>query len=532
MRTLRQRVLVTLAATVVAAAVGALAGFLLGRALTLHHEVAKLDQYATRIRREAETSASEARGMLAAIDASPYPFCSDQEIGWIHKRVFQSEYLKDGGRIRDGAIACSAVLDRLNPPFALPRPDFTRKDGTQVYLNLVPLRIGDKTVVTIGMGDAFIVYSPWNLKDLGSASMHFTVTAIDSPTGQAGRLVGEQSQAQGSILTNEGEARAGDILYLTRCSSRYLACMTAYISIPEALKANRGEFTAYIAISGLSGALVGFAFSLVYRRRSSIEQQLRRAIQRDALKAVYQPIVELTTGRIVGAEALVRWTDEDNVAVSPDVFIRIAEECGFVGEITRLMVGRALREFRSTLLSRPGFRVNVNIAAADLGDPAFLPMLEKALEREGVPAHSLGIEITESFTARQQVATSAILLLRRKGHIVHIDDFGTGYSSLAYLHDLSVDAIKIERAFTKAIGTQSVTVSILPQILSMAAMLNLQVIVEGIETSEQASYFASSELPLLAQGWLFGHPVPADLFHLVLAENEKETAGSLDQTSA
>jgi sensor c-di-GMP phosphodiesterase-like protein len=115
---------------------------------------------------------------------------------------------------------------------------------------------------------------------------------------------------------------------------------------------------------------------------------------------------------------------------------------------------------------------------------------------------------------------------------VHIDDFGTGYSSLAYLHDLSVDAIKIDRAFTKAIGTESVTVSLLPQILSMAAMLRLQVIVEGIETSEQARYFAASEQPLLAQGWLFGHPVPADLFHLMLAEREKQAGESAETAMA
>jgi sensor c-di-GMP phosphodiesterase-like protein len=168
--------------------------------------------------------------------------------------------------------------------------------------------------------------------------------------------------------------------------------------------------------------------------------------------------------------------------------------------------------------------VNLNIAAADLGDPQFLPMMERAFERTGVGAQSLGIEITESYTARLQVAKDAILHLRQMGHIVNIDDFGTGYSSLAYLHDLSVDGIKIDRAFTKAIGTEAVTVSIIPQILAMAAALKLQVTVEGIETEEQADYFAASEMPLLAQGWYFGRPLPAAEFHWLLRRDEERAA--------
>ena len=151
-------------------------------------------------------------------------------------------------------------------------------------------------------------------------------------------------------------------------------------------------------------------------------------------------------------------------------------------------------------------------------------MLEEALERAAVPASSLAIEITESSTARHREAIETIVLLRKQGHSVHIDDFGTGYSSLAYLHDLSVDAIKIDRAFTQAIGTEAVTLAILPQILAMAETLNLAVIVEGVETGQQAEYFAAVAQPVFAQGWLFGRPVPAAEFHKLLAEEEKKAA--------
>jgi len=104
------------------------------------------------------------------------------------------------------------------------------------------------------------------------------------------------------------------------------------------------------------------------------------------------------------------------------------------------------------------------------------------------------------------------------GHSVHIDDFGTGYSSLSYLHDLSVDAIKIDKSFTQAVGTDSVILAILPQILAMAEALSLDVIVEGVETAEQARYFAACPRAILAQGWHFGRPTLAESFHRLLAE--------------
>jgi sensor c-di-GMP phosphodiesterase-like protein len=147
-------------------------------------------------------------------------------------------------------------------------------------------------------------------------------------------------------------------------------------------------------------------------------------------------------------------------------------------------------------------------------------LLEQSLEHAEVPAQSLAIEITESCTARIPGAMETIRGLRQKGYSVHIDDFGTGYSSLSYLHALAIDAIKIDRAFTQAIGTEAVTSSILPQILAMAKKLNLEVIVEGVETGEQAGYFAGGERPILAQGWYFGRPVSSEAFHRLLTADQ------------
>ncbi len=520
MRTLVQRVVVTIVSTILLAALGGLGGYLLGHSFAFDQVEDRLDRYANRILLENVFSTAESRAILATMNASPYTICSDTEIEYFRQLIFQSRFLKAAGRMRDGRIECSTTSGRSVLAESRYTPNIARQDGTKIYKNLPPFRVDDQDVVSVQEGDSFVVYNPYNLASLAAPPMHFTATAVDAPTRQAGQMLGELPNAQQKILTREGKLRVGNTLYATRCSTDGATCLTAYISIPDVLAVARGYSMACLAIGAVAGALIGLLFPVLYSRNKSVEQQLLRALRADALTVVYQPIVDLATGQIVEAEALVRWTDEYKNAVSPDVFVKIAEERGFVGRITKLVLRHALRDFGATMRARSTFRVNVNIAASDLADSEFLPMVENALADAEVSPRNLGIEITESYTARQQVARNTILRLRQKGHYVAIDDFGTGYSSLAYLHDLSVDAIKIDKAFTKAIGTDAVTVSILPQILTMAETLKLRVVVEGIETRAQADYFAASNQHIHAQGWLFGRPVPARLFLQMLDEEE------------
>jgi len=520
MRTLFQRVLVTLVSAILLAAAGAVSGYLLGHNYVLRQSEYRLDQYANRLLLETITSTSESRAMLATMNASPYSYCSDSEIEYFRQLIFQSQFLKAAGRMRDGQIDCSTTSGRDVLASAHYIPTMTRRDGTKIYKNLPPFRVDDQDVITVQSGDSFIVYNPYNMAQLAALPMHFMATAVDASTRESKPMIGEFPGVSAAVLTQNGKTKLGNTLYATRCSKDYASCVTAYVSIPDALMITHGYSMLFIVLGGVSGVLIGLLFPMLYSRNKSVEQQLIRAIRADALTVVYQPIVDLVTGHIVEAEALVRWTDEYKNTVSPDVFVKIAEERGFVGEITRLVLRHALRDFGATMRARPSFRVNVNIAAADLADNEFIPMVEKALDDAEVLPRSLGIEITESYTARQEVARNTILRLRQRGHYVAIDDFGTGYSSLAYLHDLSVDAIKIDKAFTKAIGTDAVTVSILPQILTMADTLKLRVVVEGIETKVQADYFTASSQAIHAQGWLFGRPVPARLFLQMLDEEE------------
>jgi len=522
MNAFKQRVLFTLIATVVATVCGILGGYLLGNLTTIALTERRLDEGVSIVSKDSDHYLAESHAVLSAMNAAPYAHCTEQELTYFRALLFESKHLKDAGRIRDGHIDCSAALDRLPEPRPLPNPDFLLGDGTSIYRDLPLYQEEDETVITLQSGNSFVVFQPATLVQLGPSNFLFAESVVDAPTHNIGWLRGDALKIDPEVLTTDGHARFGQMLYSTHCSSRGLSCVTGYVSIHDALKAEQLQRVIYMIFSGLACGIFGMIVSIFYRRSHGLEHQLHRAVQNDNLQVVYQPVVDLETRHIIGAEALVRWTDEDGFVISPDVFVKIAEERGFISDITRLVLRHALADMGDILRESHTFRLNINITATDLADPRFLPLLERSLAEAQIPTRNLGIEITESGTARQQVAMDAILQLRRRGHRVYIDDFGTGYSSLAYLQDLSVDAIKIDRAFTKAIGTESVTVSILPQIMAMADALNLQVVVEGIETAEQARYFANREKHVFAQGWLFGYPFPSDEFHTLLIENGRD----------
>jgi sensor c-di-GMP phosphodiesterase-like protein len=245
-------------------------------------------------------------------------------------------------------------------------------------------------------------------------------------------------------------------------------------------------------------------FRRSWRQSSNAGRNLCRhadALKAEELTVVYQPIVELSSGRMVSAEALVRWTDRNGNIIAPDTFVSAAEAAGMAGEITAHALRKVTAQAGMFLRKNPDLRITINIVAADLDDASFHAELDSCLRAADISPSQTGLELTERSTAKLDVAVPAIARLRKMGHRVYLDDFGTGYSSLSNLQELNVDTIKIDRAFTCTVGTASVKVSLVPQFLDMAKALELGVVVEGIETEEQLDYFAGATPPCGGQGW-------------------------------
>ena len=250
-------------------------------------------------------------------------------------------------------------------------------------------------------------------------------------------------------------------------------------------------------------------------RRLDLAGELRGALDRDELMLHLQPHVELATGRIVGAEALLRWRHPELGDVSPGEFIPVAERFGLIGPIGTWVLRRAATLLAQWQAAGRALMLSVNVSAAQLIAGGFAELVEEIVGAAGIVPSSLCLEITEStLMGTTGGAIDALRRLRDRGHYVAIDDFGTGYSSLVRLKELPVEILKIDRGFVGGLGGDTHDTAIVASIMSLAHAMGLHVIAEGIETPEQVSDLRALGCSV-GQGFLFARPAPPRRFDLV-----------------
>jgi len=269
----------------------------------------------------------------------------------------------------------------------------------------------------------------------------------------------------------------------------------------------------YRAKHGGKNAYSFFASEMqeVAQRRMALETDLRRAIDRNEFALYYQPIVELATGRIAKAEALIRWTHPERGPVSPAEFIPLAEEAGLIHPIGEWVVREALdRAARWQRLTPQPPRIGINVSPRQWQHTRFRHLLAELLLRDETAARGLGLEITESlFLHASRDLRQQMDELRGQGIEIAIDDFGTGYSSLSYLKRFPVDLLKIDQSFVRDLGDDPGDRALVLAILGIAKTLDIAVVAEGVETELQAQFLREQECTY-AQGYLFSRPLPAD----------------------
>jgi diguanylate cyclase (GGDEF)-like protein len=251
-------------------------------------------------------------------------------------------------------------------------------------------------------------------------------------------------------------------------------------------------------------------------KRLVLENQLRKVLERDELRLYYQPQVELSSGRIVGVEALVRWQHPELGLVSPIQFISIAEETGLIIPIGEWVLHTACQQCQAwQQAGLATLKMSVNVSGRQLQYPGLLEVIQRVLADTHLAASYLELELTESLLIEEEKDQSGLFILntlrelRDMGVQIAIDDFGVGYSSLSYLKRFPVSTLKIDRSFVKDITTDEDNAAITIAIIAMAHSLRLTVIAEGIEDAQQLALLRSQHCEI-AQGYLFSPPIPAE----------------------
>ncbi|MUL38594.1 EAL domain-containing response regulator [Gloeocapsopsis dulcis] len=252
-------------------------------------------------------------------------------------------------------------------------------------------------------------------------------------------------------------------------------------------------------------------------KQIALDNSLHHALEREEFQVYYQPQVDLRTGKIVGAEALLRWQHPEQGLVSPVKFIPIAEENGLIvpiGEWILMAACRQTKIWQTNCL--PNLRISVNLSARQFGQHNLSQRLVHILEETGLEPKYLELELTESIFIKNTEATTRMLNeLQTLGVEIAIDDFGTGYSSLSYLKQFPVDTIKIDKCFVDSVVTDSKTAKIVTAIIQMAHDLNMKTIAEGVETKAEFSFLRQRQCDEF-QGYFFSRPLTATEFEQLL----------------
>ena len=256
------------------------------------------------------------------------------------------------------------------------------------------------------------------------------------------------------------------------------------------------------------------AMEVEFDDRRFLEKELRRALDEKTLDVHYQPIVSADGTRIVGAEALLRWTHPQRGAIPPMQFVPVAEQSGLMGRLGAFVLRRAIADARRW----PGLYMAVNLSPVQVRDPALVELVSDTLAKNGVPPSRLMLEVTEGVLIDNPDEAKARLdALKALGIRLALDDFGTGYSSLTYLQRFNFDKLKIDRGFVTPLGRDAGSNALVQAIVSLGRALDLTLLAEGVETEEQRVLLRLAGCEEM-QGYLFARPGPREALDRLLAE--------------
>jgi len=289
----------------------------------------------------------------------------------------------------------------------------------------------------------------------------------------------------------------------------------------------------WIRIALILGA-IGFGTSIfliflllgMLRRQLSLQGELERSLRKNEFEINYQPVVDLESGRCIGAEALISWIQPGGKVVRPDLFIPLAEDTGLIEPMTEWLMKQIRLELESLLADNRDLHIAINLSPVHFESEKILSTSSRIFGSSAIQPNQLVYEITERGLIKEDNKTARAVMkkLRARSSRIALDDFGTGYSSLSYVSSFPLDYLKIDKSFISAIGTDALMSGLVDSIIDMAKRLELKIIAEGIETPGQASYLEERGVDY-GQGWYYSRAMPAMGFiEFVRTFNKSDTA--------
>lgn len=456
----------------------------------------------------------DAEMTLDYLNALPYESCGKDNLAEMRKTLFRSRFVKEIGFYQDDALVCSTYLGILEEPLATDEPDFYTKLDDAFWIN-TPLQLFDKqatgTIVKRGRYnavldmDSIIGYSyiqDWQLFYNGDQFYH---------------MAGNPVLVDSTLSQQDMDARTGYFsLQFILCDERYTStCLQVKSDHGRVLDLHLGKLVLFVFVMLMTAALTHMITFNYLRRRRSLESRVSKGLREHRFYSLYQPFVDLQSGKVIGCEVLSRFKDEFG-PIYPDEFIPQIKEQDMTWEFTVDMITKAMNDLNDNPDIPEGFKVSFNLFPFDFTRDSCLN-LDFVLDMN-IKNFKLVLEITEDEQIATQSAAKHIKSLKSKGFLFAIDDFGVGYSNLGQLKTLNCDYLKIDRSFVMDMEENSIRSSLIPHIVSIADGLDVELIAEGVENLEQLNELKGLKIGF-GQGWLFGKPQSVN----ALAKTVQET---------
>lgn len=477
--------------------------------LASQKELAVLSQIAERAVFRAKTAFRDARQVMEVMEYAALPPCSPEHIALMRNQTVNTPAVEEIGYFENGRLKCTS-WGRAERDIKASESDFITRDGLRVSLHVTPDVSFGEQATAIGMGNYNALITP----------SYFIDVVIDDDIAIA--LLNEDGQ----IISMRNNPAADLVVAAARnrksgTYASFLASFAESDGLAAVVLGPRSRIVPWLweelFIFLPAGALLSlFLLCAVFwfsKRRLSLRAELDLAIAKREFLVHYQPIVDLTTGVCVGAEALVRWRRPDGSLIAPDLFIPLAEETGQIVPITDLVVDAVIADLGAVFADDRTLHIAINVCSSDIQSGRIIDLIAGKLAATDIHKEQIWLEATERGFLDVTSASNTLERARKAGHSVAIDDFGTGYSSLQYLQRLPLDALKIDKSFVDTIGKQAATSAVILHIIDLARSLGLLTVAEGVETEEQAAFLKERGVNF-AQGWLFSKPLAAADFML------------------
>lgn len=433
------------------------------------------------------------------LEANTEAPCSEAHLRALRRALFRSQYLNDLGYVENDTFRCSAGIGQVSPPQPVPPADFKDRFGNSYWIDAPLLLFDDQRRGVVIRRESYNVVL--DFRDLAAL---FT----DSRWQLAYTYGGEYRHVAGSEGLWEGAPSRGPWQRLT--STRFEGCTGDYpyfcIAIEPQLNPWTLRPTLFLGLALLcslcAGALAMRISWLYLKRRRSTVHRVARGLERGCFYWVYQPIVRLDSGAVVGCEALARFRDSQG-ALGPGEFIPALRDLGLSWRFTQVMLEEVIPALNAQAGLPETFRVGLNILPRDILDPAITTLPAHPVWRDNRLLAVL--EVTEDEALDEEAAVRHLQQLQAQGFRLAIDDFGVGYSNLGQLRRIRCDIVKIDRSFIQDMEDDSVRSSIIPNIVNIARQLEIDVVGEGIENERQREALLAAGVTF-GQGWHFGRP--------------------------